>query len=208
MLNLERKVYMSKSFQQVVEERRSIYAIGKESPVSTDEIKNIVEHAVKYVPSSFNAQIGRVVILLGKQHDTLWEITREELRKIVPEGSFAATDDKINSFKNGHGTLLFFEDQAIVEGLQEQFALYKDNFPIWSLQSSGMLQFTIWAALEEAGLGASLQHYNPLIDEKVKSEWKIPDKWKLHAQMPFGKPLAPAGEKEFAPLDSRVKLYE
>ena len=69
---------------------------------------------------------------------------------------------------------MYFEDQVVVEGLQEQFALYKDNFPIWSLQSSGMLQFTIWTSLEAEGLGASLQHYNPLIDEQVKAEVETP----------------------------------
>lgn len=198
---------MSKEFNQVVANRRSIYAIGKESPVSKDEIQQIVEHSVKYVPSSFNSQSGRVVVLFEDQHDRLWDITKEVLRKIVPEENFASTEEKLNSFRNGYGSVLFFEDQAVVEDLQEQFALYADNFPIWSLQSSGMLQFTIWSALEAAGLGASLQHYNPLIDELVKSEWKLPDKWKLLAQMPFGKPLAPAQEKSFAPLEDRVKIF-
>lgn len=198
---------MSKNFNEVIENRRSIYAIGKESPISQEEIREIVEHSVKYVPSAFNSQSARTVVLFGGQHDRLWDITKEELRKIVPAEAFSSTEEKINSFKSGYGTVLFFEDQAVVEGLQEQFALYKDNFPIWSLQSSGMLQFTVWSSLEAAGLGASLQHYNPLIDESVKAEWKLPDKWKLLSQMPFGKPLAPAQEKTFAPLDSRVKVF-
>jgi len=198
---------MNKNFNQVIENRRSIYAIGKDSPISAEEIQNIVEHAVKYVPSAFNSQSARVVVLLGEQHDKLWNITRETLRKIVPEEGFAATDEKISSFQNGFGSVVFFEDQAVVEGLQENFALYKDNFPVWSLQSSGMLQFTIWTALEDAGLGASLQHYNPLIDDEVKAQWNLPDKWKLLAQMPFGKPLAAPGEKEFSPLENRVKVF-
>ncbi len=198
---------MKKNFNEVVENRRSIYEIGKESPVSEKEIQEIVEHAVKYVPSPFNSQSARVVVLFGDHHDKLWDIAKEELRKIVPEEAFASTEEKVNSFRNGYGSILFFEDQVVVEGLQKQFVLYKDNFPIWSLQSSGMLQFTVWATLEEAGLGASLQHYNPLIDEQVKAEWKVPDQWKLLAQMPFGKPLAPAGEKTFTPLDSRVIVF-
>ena len=47
-----------------------------------------------------------------------------------------------------------------------------------------MHQFAIWTMLEDAGLGASLQHYNPLIDEKVQNEWKLNPNWKLIAQMP------------------------
>lgn len=198
---------MSKNFREAIENRRSVYAISKETTISQEEIKNIVEHSIKHVPSSFNSQSARVVVLFGEQHDKLWEITRETLRKIVPEQAFASTSEKIDSFKNGHGTVLYFEDQAVVEDLQEQFALYKDNFPIWSLQSNGMLEFAIWTELESAGLGASLQHYNPLIDEEVKAQWNLPDKWKLLAEMPFGKPLAPAGEKAFLPLEDRVKLF-
>ena len=74
----------------------------------------------------------------------------------------------MNAFKSGYGTVLYFEDSEVVEGLQANFALYKDNFPTWSQQSSGMLQFAIWTALEIEGFGATLQHYNPLIDEEVR----------------------------------------
>ena len=208
-MDLKRMVEnMNNNFKLAYENRRSIYAIGKESRVSKEEISSIVNHAVQYVPSAFNSQSSRVVVLLGENHDKLWNITRETLRKMIPEGSFASTNEKMDAFQNGYGTLLFFEDQAVVEGLQEQFALYKDNFPIWSLQSSGMLQFTIWVSLEEAGLGASLQHYNPLIDDLVKAQWNLPDKWKLLAQMPFGNPKETPSEKEFSPLESRVKVFE
>lgn len=198
---------MNKNFNQAIENRRSIYGLEKASPVSEEEIRSIVEHSVKFVPSPFNSQSARVVVLFGAQHDRLWEITREALRKLVPEGSFAKTNEKIDAFKNAFGTVLFFEDQEIVEGLQEQFALYKDNFPIWSLQSSGMLQFTVWVTLEDAGLGASLQHYNPLIDDQVKETWNLPKKWKLLAQMPFGKPVEAPGEKQFSPIENRVKVF-
>jgi predicted oxidoreductase (fatty acid repression mutant protein) len=42
----------------------------------------------------------------------------------------------------------------------------------------------------------------------VKKEWRIPDAWKLIAQMPFGKPTAPAGEKSFMPLEDRVPVFK
>lgn len=72
----------------------------------------------------------------------------KSLRKVVPADAFKATEEKINTFKSGYGTILYFEDQEVVKSLQEQYALYKDNFPVWSLQSSGMLQFVVWTALE------------------------------------------------------------
>lgn len=196
-----------KDLKQLVENRRSYYAIENKSPISDKEIREIIEHAVKYVPSAFNSQSSRVVLLLGENHDKLWEITRETLRKIVPADSFSTTDAKVDGFKNGYGTILFFEDESVVEGLQEQFPLYKDVFPKWSLQSSGMLQYTIWINIEGSGLGASLQHYNPLIDDELKEAWNLPKKWKLLAQMPFGKPTQEPGDKEFSSLDNRVMVF-
>ena len=97
---------------------------------------------------------------------------------------------------------------SIVEGLQNAFPSYSENFPGWSLQTSAMHQFTIWTMLEEAGLGASIQHYNPIIDKEVLEAWKLNPKWKLIAQMPFGNPLQPAGEKDFMPLEDRIKIFK
>ena len=200
---------MTKEFLTAVKDRRTYYAISKQTPVADERIQEIVEHAVKHTPSPFNAQSARVVLLLGGQHDKLWDITKDTLRKIVPADRFAATEEKINSsFRSGYGTVLFFEDQAVVKGLQQQFPLYADNFPVWSLQSSGMHQHVIWTALEIEGFGASLQHYNPLIDDAVKQQWGLPDDWKLLAQMPFGKPTAQPGAKDFKPLAERVKVFK
>ena len=199
---------MNKNFYEAIKERRSIYAISKESPISDERIQEIVEDIVKHVPSAFNSQTTRTVILLGEYHDKLWDITMEALRKIVPANNFASTEAKINSFKSGHGTVLFFEDFAVVESLQQQFELYKDNFPVWALQTSGMMQFSVWTAFAIEGLGASLQHYTELIDEQVKKEFNIPESWKMLAQMPFGKIVKGAGEKEFNPIEDRVKVLK
>lgn len=199
---------MTKDFYTAVKERRTIYGISKETTVSDERIREVIEEAVKYTPSAFNSQSARVVILFGQSHDKLWDITKEALRKMVPEDKFAPTEEKINSFRSGHGTVLFFEDNSVIESLQQQFATYKDNFPIWSQQASGMHQYVVWTSLAIEGIGASLQHYNELIEDEVKKQWKIPNNWKLIAQMPFGKPTAPAGEKEFMPLEERVKVFK
>lgn len=199
---------MTKDFYTVLKERRSYYGINKELKVSYERIKEIVEFAVKHTPSAFNSQTARLVVLTGEAHDKLWDITTETLRKVVGDGDFSATQQKMDSFKVGFGTLLFFEDEAIVKSLQEQFPSYTDNFPVWSNQASGMHQLVVWAALESEGLGASVQHYNPLIDEEVKTEWNIPSNWKLIAQMPFGNPTSQPGEKEINPVEDRVKFYK
>lgn len=199
---------MDKTLLDLIKFRRSIYQISNKSPISNEEIINIINEAVKHSPTAFNSQSSRVVILFGTHHEKLWDITTETLRKIVPAEAFGSTEQKMKLFKNGYGTILFFEDENIIKKLQEDYSLYKDNFPIWSEQSQGMLQFIIWTALSNNGLGASLQHYNPLIDEEVKTTWNIKPHWKLVAQMPFGKPISDALPKEFLPLDERVKIFE
>jgi uncharacterized protein len=198
---------MSKDLYAAIMDRRSYYSISKESPVPDDKIVETVKYAVKHAPSAFNSQSGRAVVLLGRDHNALWDIVLETLKKIVPAQRFAATSEKIGGFAAGHGTVLFFEDQAVVEGLQAKFVSFKDNFPIWSLQSSGMLQYVVWASLEAEGLGASLQHYNPLIDDEVKKRWNLPQSFRLISQMPFGAPMKAPDEKEFLPVDDRVLVF-
>lgn len=199
---------MKNCLAEAFEQRRSIYQIGNQEIVSGNRIVEIVEEMVKYCPSAFNSQSGRVVVLLGEHHHRLWQIVEETLRKIVPAEKFGPTKEKIASFDKGYATVLFFEDQSVVESLQDKFPTYAQNFPLWSLQSSGMLQYMIWTGLEKEGLGCSLQHYNPLIDLTVAEEWDIPNSWRLISQMPIGNVEAPAGDKSFEPVEKRVKVFK
>jgi predicted oxidoreductase (fatty acid repression mutant protein) len=85
-----------------------------------------------------------------------------------------------------------------------KFPLYGRNFPLWSQHTSAMHQFAVWTLLEEMGFGASLQHYNPLIDKEVKSRWHLPEEWKLIAQLPFGLPLDTPEPKKYVDASRRV----
>lgn len=198
----------SEAFLDAIKARRSYYGISNEAVISDEKIVELVHEAVKHTPSSFNSQSARVAVLLGENHNKLWDITTNTLRAIVPADQFESTEQKMSSFKSGYGTVLFFEDKKVVDGLMANYPSYAQNFPIWSQQSSGMHQLVVWTALEKEGFGASLQHYNPLIDEEVKSTWSLPDSWQLIAQMPFGKPTAEPGEKTFQPIDERVKVFK
>lgn len=195
-------------FLSAVENRRTRYALTDRSPVSDDKIEEIIRFSVKCAPSAFNSQGARLLVLFGKKHHAFWRLTKEALQKIVPPENFSATQEKLASFDAARGTILYFEDWDTVEGLQQKFPTYKDNFPIWAYESNGMVEFIIWTALAEVGLGASLQHYNPLVDEAVRREFVVPESWKLIAQMPFGEPYAPADKKDFLPLDERVKILK
>ena len=196
------------SFLDQMKQRRTIYAIGKNVPLTQDKIEEIIKEAVRNSPSAFNSQTSRVVTLYGDSHTKFWNIVRETLRKMVPEDAFEKTDAKINSFAAGYGTVLFFEDQDVVKSLQEQFALYADHFPAWSEHSSAIAQFAVWTALAEQHVGASLQHYHPVIDEEVAETFDIPKNWRLRAQLVFGSIEALAGEKTFMDDKERFKKFD
>lgn len=196
------------NFLNSIKARRTIYAIGKNVTVDQAKIEETIREAVKQSPSAFNSQTSRVVTLYGESHTNFWNIVRETLRKIVPAEAFEGTNQKIDSFAAGFGTALFYEDQDVVKGLQEQFALYADNFPVWSEHSSAIAQFATWTALSEIGIGASLQHYNPIVDAEVAETYDIPANWKLRAQLVFGSIEAPAGDKPFMDDAARFKTFD
>ena len=197
-----------KTLQQLAEKCRSIYALSNQLPVSNDEIVKLVEHAVLHTPSAFNSQSTRIVVLFGDDHNKLWQMTEDTLRDIVDnEEQFAATKQKMNGFKAGAGTVMFFEDHSVIRDMQAAAPLYADKFPIWSHQTSAMHQYVIWTALASINVGANLQHYNPIIDKKVANEWNIDEHWELNAQMVFGAIEQPAGDKEFKPVADRMQVF-
>lgn len=180
-----------------LEKRRTYYNINKELPVSADEVLNTIQQVTALVPDAFNMKSARVVVAFGEKHDLLWDEIFSVFNGKVPR-------EKIDSFKAGAGTVLFFYDEKTVKSLQEQFVPYADNFPVWANQANGMLQISVWSALRELEIGASLQHYNPVIDEKIKELFGIPQDYKLLAQMPFGGIVREPDAKEKEDIEKRV----
>lgn len=188
------------SFINALEKRRSQYVINNELPVSIDEIKETIEKVTELVPDAFNMKSARVVTVFGEEHEKLWDEIENVFEGKVPH-------EKILGFRNGAGTVLYFYDEATVNALAEQFSAYAPNFPVWANHANGMLQLAVWSALAEKNVGATLQHYNPVIDEMVKERFNLPKEWKLVAQMPFGGIVAPAQPKEKEEISNRVKFF-
>ncbi|MGX7108667.1 nitroreductase family protein [Facklamia miroungae] len=193
-----------REFLDMIEKRRTIYDLKPASPISDQEIEKIITEVIKHTPSAFNSQSTRIVLLLNDNHKKLWDLTTESLRDIMGDADFTATQQKMDGFKNAYGTVLFFEDQNVVKGLQEQFPIFADNFPTWAHHTNAMHQLALWTAFSERELGASLQHYNGVIDEKVYATFDISSDWELVAQMPFGAIGSPAGTKEINSISERL----
>ncbi len=196
------------SLTEALETRRSVYGIGRNVTLSDGEIAGIISHCVQFAPSAYNSQSGRVALLLGENHEKLWNTVQDFYQSTLPEEIYSQFEPKFQGFTAGYGTVLFFEDQDTIKAMQKSYPHIKDTFPLWSLQSSGMLQYSVWVSLEEKGLGASLQHYNAAINKIGSKEWDIPPKWDLVAQMPFGSLEEQPGPKTFLPLEKRVKVFK
>ncbi len=200
---------MSNDFLDLIHKRRTIYAIGRNIQQSPEYLSDLIQTAIKQSPSSFNSQSSRAVILFNKEHEKFWDFVKDKLQAYAKDEAGAAkTNARIDSFKAGYGTVLFFEDMDVVKALQDKFPSYADNFPIWAEHSTAIAQFATWTALTTDGMGASLQHYNPIVDEQVHATWDIPTTWKLRAQLVFGSVEAPASEKTYMDDAVRFKIFQ
>jgi hypothetical protein len=170
-------------------------------------IEEILRTAM-YVPSAFNMQSYRIVVLDEKGHNDLWDIVEDMLIEKMGKEKYTerGTGKKIDGFRGGNGSLLIFEDEKILEEKGEKHKSYKPLVPSWSYQGSGILQYAIWLQLVEIGLSASLQHYNPMIDKRVKERFLIDDNWSLISQIPFGASDEELAPREFVPFEQIVRF--
>lgn len=186
------------SLVDIVKKRRSYYSINKNlGEVTENEIVEMVEELTKATPDAYNMRSARAVIVFGEKHDKLWDTIFDVFGGKVKR-------EKIDTFKNGYGTILYYLDREVLKASQEALPSYADNFEIWSNQANAMLQYITWIGLRDKGLGASLQHYNPVIDDALAEMFDIPDHWQLLAQMPFGGIEEEVEPKELEDISKRV----
>lgn len=194
--------------QESLELRRSIYQLGNTPMVSDSCLIETISACLKNCPSPFNAQSARLVILFKEYHHQFWDLVWKKLSAAAPANKQKTARERILAFRNAYGTILFFEDQHILTNLKKQYPLYKHNMHDWVMQSNGILQYMIWQTLAENDEGASLQHYNELIEKELNSWLELPKNWKIVAQMPWGNIEKEAGAKTFEPLETRMKIFK
>jgi len=209
--NTSKRMASTKTFLDAVKGRRTYYDLKSESTIPDSRIQEICKTAITYCPSSFNSQSTRIVLLVKDQHQKLWDIVEEVLLSSIDHSKHEATSKKLGGFRKAYGSILFLEDPEPVQELQGMFPTYFEKFAQWSEHTSAIHQFTLWTALEAEGLGANLQHYNPLIDERVKAEWGIDPKYKLISQLVFGTPNSPPNDRPklvtYKPLEDTFRVF-
>lgn len=194
-------------FVEQLKKRRSIYQLGKRVQHSQAYLTELIEEAVKSCPSAYNAQTARVVVLFGDSHHQFWDIVKDVQRQYVPPQIYEGVEVKLNQCRNALGTILFYEDQQVIQQLQKKVPFSAEDFPVWSEQSSGMVQYAAWTALASAGVGASLQHYNPQIDRRVGEHFQIDLNWLLRAQLCFGSIEETIAEKVKQPEQEFFQVF-
>ncbi|KAK8845438.1 hypothetical protein IAR55_006151 [Kwoniella newhampshirensis] len=205
----------SAAFFEAVVNRRTYYGLTNKSTLTNDQLKTLVQTAVKHAPTSFNGQQSRAVLVTGSHHIKLWETVLENYLKTL--GGDKAQEEtwttRINSnFKSGYGTVVFLEDEDVINGFAAKMPPLAQKLPIWSQNSAGILQYIVWTALELEGHGASLQHQtqmSPDIQSAVTNLLEVPPTWTVSGLMPFGIPAGPpgyGGPKVFQPVEDRTKF--
>ena len=104
-----------------LQKRRTYYQIDKSLPVSEEKVVETVQEAVKLVPDAFNRKSQRVIVALGEKQNQLWDAVYDVFGGKVSR-------EKIDGFRAGAGTVLYFTDESVVKALQEKFPLYAANF--------------------------------------------------------------------------------
>lgn len=191
---------------KAIKKRRSVYSLNKTSHVSDDEIASRLEETIINTPTAFGSEAVFILLALGNNHSFVWDSVLQRLKPLTKPDKFPATASKIASFKETHGTILFFKKSQDIEELKKQFPLYASRQDNWGEQNIGIAVYAIWLTLTDLGLGASLQHYDPLIDEEIHAHFKVPSSYKLEGEMVFGDIKNEPGEKEFGPKEERFSV--
>jgi nitroreductase len=92
-------------FLSAISSRRSRYALTNKSPISDSQIEEIIAFAIKHVPSPFNVQSARAVILLREQHEKLWDIGDRALQEELPPAGYTALAPKVAGLRGAYGSV-------------------------------------------------------------------------------------------------------
>lgn len=105
-------VKMASQLIELAKNRRTYYPLSKDLSIQPDKIQEIVKTLLQEVPSSFNSQSNRVVVLFGADHEKLWDIATEVLKPIVPAEQWEGTAGKMAMFKGAAGSVRYIPEPS------------------------------------------------------------------------------------------------
>lgn len=195
-------------FDTLLKQRRSTYMMSANTAVTEEEIIARLRENVSQVPTAYNSQTTRYVVLFGDANRKLWEHIYTVQKDVLDQQLWAQVSQAVASYQAVKGTVLFFEDHDALEKIPAPSAsreTYKQN-------NAGNAQLVTWLTLAELGLGATLNHFNigyeQGFDSKIREFFNLPDTYEMTAQMPFGAIEQPAYPKEFMDSEEQVQVIK
>ncbi len=186
-------------FLEMLAERRSVRRLcpGNFPPGLTEALADVSV----LVPSAFDAQPWRVVVLL-ERHDEFWDGVVETIERRLEGERRDRYLARAAGMRAGGMTLLIFEDRALT-GPRDNLSV--DEARDQASQSQGMLQLALWLTISTHGLVTSLQHWQFLIEDVATAFVGLPAEGsRLVTFMPVGSPAGPPEAR--TPRPSRLSL--
>lgn len=198
------------AFRALMAARHSEYHLAPEWVVSQESVEGMLGDLLQQMPTHFNCQPVRVVLLTGAAHARHWDLVAQALLAKIGQARFDdGTKQKIaTSFASGVATLLFYDDTAITQRMVAQFPGLAANFPKWAQQVQGSHQYMAWLGLVGLGFGANVQHYIGLADAEIATLAHAHPSWQLVAQMPFGRVVEAAVPKKRLPIQEVLSVVD
>ncbi len=191
--------HLTTAFSTMLQERRSARRLlpGTFPAALIEELAS----AVQLVPSSFDAQPWRVIVL-HKRNVDFWELVTATIEERLEGDRRDRYLARAAGMRDGGMTLLIFEDLSLSAPRDR---LTPEEARDHTSQALGMLQLTLWLSLTAHGLATSPQHWHEFLEDVALSFAGLPDKgFRLVAFMPVGRPAESPGPR--AELASRVSL--
>jgi predicted oxidoreductase (fatty acid repression mutant protein) len=144
--------------------------------------------AARSVPAAYNRPPWHIVVV-HERSGGFWDVVEAAFRDRLGGDRLARYLDRLAGFRGGVGAVLVYEDRTAVEEMRQACGIDHDQARAYSEQGLGMVQLALWLAIVAEGLGASLQHWEALIEDRVAAFLGLPaDRFRLAATMPLGFP--------------------
>ena len=185
--------------------RRSTYVTGKNTDLSQEEISRAIREAAKNVPTAFNSQTSRLVVVFDDANERVWKEIYNVQKDVLDEATWGMMGPVIEGAGQGVGTILFFEDR---DAVKENIPADEHRQNLYKQDNSSNHQYAAWLTLAELGLGGTLQHFNigyeEGFDKVIRDLLDLPESYEMIAQMPFGSIEQEYEAKDY--IDSHIQV--
>lgn len=172
--------------------------------VSDETVQRILEIA-RWTPSSYNSQPWHIVVVRERLAE-LWDAIEAAGRQARAGRPVERFLERLNGYRNAGAVFFIFLDRANVDE-QVRITTYApaERVESWAREAVGMLQYALWLAVVDAGLAASLHHFDSE-EEAICHFLEVPYPcFRLMGTMPVGLPaheVAPPGRRPLEEIAS------